>query len=41
MGKEVNPSQPITTSVWKADGKDKNWSKLDKHLIFSIYHIKF
>ena len=27
--REVNPSQPITTSVWKADGKDKNWSKLD------------
>lgn len=27
--REVNPSQPITTSVWKADGKDKNWSKSD------------
>ena len=27
--REVNPSQPITTSVWKADGKDKNWAKLD------------
>ncbi|MEE3034363.1 MAG: endo-1,4-beta-xylanase [Bacteroidota bacterium] len=27
--REVNPSQPITTSVWKTWGKDKNWSKLD------------
>ena len=27
--REVNPSQPITTSIWKASGEDKNWSKLD------------
>jgi hypothetical protein len=27
--REVNPSQPITTSVWKESGADKDWSKLD------------
>ena len=27
--REVNPSQPITTSVWKGSGVDKDWSKLD------------
>ena len=27
--REVNPSQPITTSVWKGSGADKDWSKLD------------
>ena len=28
--REVNPSQPLTSSVWKAWEKDKDWSKLDK-----------
>ena len=27
--REVNPSQPMTSCIWKASGKDKNWSKLD------------
>jgi len=27
--REVNPSQPITTGIWMASGKDKDWSKLD------------
>ena len=27
--REVNPSQPLTTSIWKTWEKDNDWSKLD------------